>query len=156
MATEIVVKTVAKSLKYIRSDSKSLDNSGVFGILYAKEIPLSHPVAQSYIGPFIEALRDHNVPLKVSLISAEELESVKNLNYLYVPPVLSTLYQSLSLVADEKKIMTLGEKKECSIKRCCVLAFDYENGLEIYLNQKSLRSRGFGLRGAFRFMVKRI
>lgn len=149
------VDLLSRSVKYIKG-IKNQDPQFNIAVLYDSNEPRSELEAKAFLAALQVSRSANKIGLFGQLVEIKELAHHSSHHFVYVSRFLNHQYEIIYQHARERRVFPFSTNKTCVESRCCVLSFDASSGLDIFLNQKNLRALGFGVNGAFKFMVKRI
>lgn len=145
----------ANSLRYIRGIQTSSGEIYV-GAVYDPKNPDSKAQAEQFVHCVGEAAAARRVSITARTVAVDRLTEASDLHMVYLATGLSEHCSLIYEHSRNHRIFPFSTSKAEVRLKCCILSFDTRSGVDIYLNQKTLRELGFAVDSAFKFMVKRI
>ena len=149
------IEVLINSLKYLRGIGNRV---GVIHIaaIYDSNINESKKEAEDFVETVNRLTSDKELGMKAQPISLNTLDSKRDFHMAFVPHNMNNHYARIYKFAVENNVFTFSKDKNSVKTQCSILCLNTESGIEIFLNQKTLRALGFEVDAAFRFMVKRL
>lgn len=145
-----------KSLQYIKGLEVRRAGGLRLGVFYDSRNPVTKREAEAFIVTLQKNRQSASIVITPLLIDVQNLATVTPVDLAYISGHLTGQYRRIYQYAKEHRIFTFSTSKDCVVNRCCILSFDASTGINIFLNESNLRALGFGIDGAFKFMVTRV
>lgn len=146
---------LANSVKYIRgfhSNSSEL----VVGIIYNPTESASKNEAEHFFKAINNISNTNALTLKAKLVPINQFREQSDLDIAYLTRGLNSNFTELYDISKEQGLFTVSSDMDCVTKKCCILSINSSSGVEIYLNETTMRELGFDVNAAFKFMVERV
>lgn len=148
------IQVIKNSLKYIRGLERNEGSKFIIAI-YDSSSPNSKKESENFVKKFNNYSKANNGRLRARLIEIKSLNNTEA-SVAYVPKGLTKNYQEIFQSLKQQRIFPLSKDTSCTKAKICILSIQTTLGVDIYLSEKALRSLGFEVNSAFKFMVKRI
>ncbi len=141
---------------FIRGMKAAGSTGAVVGVAYDETNTVSATEAKAFLARLRSTASQMNVSLHGRLIEISGLEDHADVHYIYVPHGVDKHYQKIYDFALRNRIFTFSTDAAAVKAPCCILGLNTRSGVEIYLNQRTLRALGFDVDAAFKYMVKQL
>ena len=74
----------------------------------------------------------------------------------FIPTGFSAHYKEVAELAKNKHVFPITTDKDCVAAKACALSFSVGDSIEIFLSEDALKTSGFDVDAAFRFMARPI
>lgn len=150
------VKATVNSLKYVRglSDGNKLS----IAVLYNSGSNASQTEAKQVV----RAIKNmHTVPrigtVAPVLISINNINQAADFDVLYLVRGLSDYYDKIGRFSRKHNIFSISLEESCARNGSCAVSIKLGRGaVEIFLNETAMRSTGYEVDAAFRYMARRV
>lgn len=157
------VEILANVQKYLRGLKPSVgDARGVaIGIVFDSTIPTSQHQAQKIadgISSSALARQSELVPLTIDIseVSGASAQELSALQILYIVEDLDHAHDRIFGLARTLSLFTISHDMGCVKEQCAILGIVANDGINIFLNEATMRALGFGVDANFLFVVKRL
>ncbi|CAM2011185.1 YfiR/HmsC family protein [Acanthopleuribacter pedis] len=145
-------RILLRTLQYVRN-LQPMDAVPI-AILYDPNQPASQQEAVA-----LEALlqrEDTRQAIQARLVPISALETQENISVLFLTRRLGAHFERIARFAGERGLLTVSMDRECAGSEGCVVAFETQAGIEIFINQKNMKRNRIDFDAAFMYTAKRL
>ena len=148
------VQVLVNSLKYVIGLPSSNEPLRIMA-LYNPAKSESKAEAETFVKQLATSKIAKGRHLTAMIGTLKDAESTK-VPLLFVPKGFSAHYAEISKIAETNHLFPLTTDKECVVAKACILSFSVGESIEIFLSESALKTSGFDVDAAFRFMARPI
>ena len=146
---------LAKVYKFIQGIKPGHASVVSMGIVYDPSSLESTTFANHMIDEH-RAKSGGTVKFVLHLVPVQELAAHADLQMAFIVGDLNVYYEEIKAFTNEHHIFTLSNELDCLQAQSCILGIEIKDNVTIYLKESVLRSHGFSVNAAFKFLAKRL
>lgn len=150
---ETAVRSAVNSLKFVRGIGKAVKLGVVFEPTSGQGQAEARQIAE-IIGSLSKS-GAVKIPMTVDVAGVAEVPG-GNYDVLLITAGMSPHFEGLAGFARRNHVFNIGFDRACAQSGACTIAIEADAGVEIFLNEKTMKESGFDVDAAFRYMANRI
>lgn len=150
------ITAVAKTLNYVRgldaNNNKIINISVIYNPLNAFSVKESQHIKSILID-----LKKIKVgEIHVTTVPVGNINKVVNSEVFFITQGMDDYFLKIREEVKKKHIFTISNDVRCASSGCCVVALNYDEAVQVYLNEAVLNYLGFDIDATFRYLANRV